>query len=52
MSRDARKKGGIIVHIIIGAYMFLALAIACDEYFVPACERVCDGKLHLTVCPF
>lgn len=45
ISREARKNGGIALHIFLGAYMFLALAIACDEYFVPACEKICDGKI-------
>jgi len=36
---------------IIGVlYMFLALAIVCDEYFVPALE-VMSGKHHLNLTP-
>lgn len=51
LSKDVRRKGGITLHIFLGAYMFLALAIACDEYFVPACEKVCDSKLqHGYIC--
>ena len=31
-----KKQGAIVLHIIGMCYMFLALAIACDEFFVPA----------------
>lgn len=33
---EQRKDGAVILHIIGMCYMFLALAIACDEFFVPA----------------
>ncbi|XP_076046645.1 putative sodium/potassium/calcium exchanger CG1090 isoform X2 [Oratosquilla oratoria] len=42
MSANARKNGGLIVHIIISMYMFVAIAIVCDEYFVPSLEMICD----------
>lgn len=32
----------VVIHIPIILYVFLALAIICDEYFVPALEIVCD----------
>mmetsp|Transcript_11716 Transcript_11716/g.17786 ORF Transcript_11716/g.17786 Transcript_11716/m.17786 type:complete len:664 (-) Transcript_11716:315-2306(-) len=36
---------------IVGVlYMFLALAVVCDEYFVPALE-VMSGELHLNLTP-
>ncbi|KAK8748010.1 hypothetical protein OTU49_016269 [Cherax quadricarinatus] len=47
MSPSARKSGGLIVHIIITIYMFVGIAIVCDEYFVPSLEMICDG-LHLS----
>ncbi len=33
-----RYKGGVLVHIFGVAYMFFALAVVCDEYFVPALD--------------
>ena len=44
-SDTQRHHGAVLVHVLIAAYMFLALAIACDDYFVPSCERICQGKL-------
>ena len=38
-----RRHGAVGLHIILAAYMFLALAIVCDDYFVPSCERICEG---------
>ncbi|XP_047486057.1 probable sodium/potassium/calcium exchanger CG1090 isoform X3 [Penaeus chinensis] len=43
MSAAARKNGGLIVHILISFYMFLGIAIVCDEYFVPSLEMICDS---------
>ena len=37
------KKGGAVVLYILGVmYMFIALAIVCDEFFVPALEKIVD----------
>ncbi|GMT28202.1 hypothetical protein PFISCL1PPCAC_19499, partial [Pristionchus fissidentatus] len=33
---DQRQKGAVILHVIGLIYMFVALAIVCDEFFVPA----------------
>lgn len=38
MNYHIRKSGGIIIHIIVSLYMFLGLAVICDEYFVPSLE--------------
>jgi len=32
------QSGAVVIHVFILLYMFLALAIVCDEYFVPALE--------------
>jgi len=40
---DAVKNGGVIVFILLSLYMFLALSIVCDEYFVPALERMTNA---------
>ena len=37
-----RQHGGVLLHVIIAVYMFIGLAIVCDEYFVPALERMSD----------
>ena len=39
-----RRRGGVVVHALVACYMFVALALACDDYFVPACERLSDGQ--------
>ncbi|KAM4877721.1 sodium/potassium/calcium exchanger 2 isoform 3-T4 [Thomomys bottae] len=35
-SLEERRKGAIILHVIGMVYMFIALAIVCDEFFVPS----------------
>ena len=42
-----RAKGGLLIHFLISAYMFLGLSIVCDDYFVPALERMveCEKKI-------
>ncbi|KAM9339147.1 sodium/potassium/calcium exchanger 4 [Symphorus nematophorus] len=42
-----RKSGAVLLHILAALYMFLALAITCDEYFVTALEKICE-KLDLS----
>uniref|UniRef100_A0A8D9F2W9 Probable sodium/potassium/calcium exchanger CG1090 n=1 Tax=Cacopsylla melanoneura TaxID=428564 RepID=A0A8D9F2W9_9HEMI len=42
MSQSARKNGGLIFHIIICLYSFIALAIVCDDYFVTSLDRICE----------
>ena len=41
-----RRQGAIVLHALLAAYMFVALALVCDDYFVPSCERICQGKLR------
>ncbi|XP_037606746.1 sodium/potassium/calcium exchanger 4 isoform X2 [Sebastes umbrosus] len=42
-----RRSGAVLLHITAALYMFLALAITCDEYFVTALEKICE-KLDLS----
>ncbi|KFW01074.1 Sodium/potassium/calcium exchanger 4, partial [Eurypyga helias] len=42
-----RRQGGVLLHIIAALYMFYALAIVCDDFFVPSLEKICE-KLHLS----
>ncbi|XP_071402712.1 sodium/potassium/calcium exchanger 4 isoform X2 [Centroberyx affinis] len=46
-SNDERKSGAILLHILAALYMFLALAIICDDYFVTSLEKICE-KLDLS----
>lgn len=46
-SNNERKSGAILLHITAALYMFLALAITCDEYFVTSLEKICE-KLDLS----
>ncbi|XP_023014271.2 sodium/potassium/calcium exchanger zydeco isoform X2 [Leptinotarsa decemlineata] len=38
-----RQDGAVIVHIVITLYLFVALAVVCDKYFVPAVEKICHA---------
>ncbi|KAG5896875.1 hypothetical protein JTB14_033516 [Gonioctena quinquepunctata] len=42
-SEYQRQKGAIAVHIVVTLYLFLALAVVCDKYFVPAVEKICHA---------
>lgn len=42
LDAKTRAEGGICIHIIVALYMFVALSIICEEYFVPSLERICD----------
>ncbi|KFZ59112.1 Sodium/potassium/calcium exchanger 4, partial [Antrostomus carolinensis] len=42
-----RQQGGVLLHIVAALYMFYALAIVCDDFFVPSLEKICE-KLHLS----
>ncbi|XP_034019748.1 sodium/potassium/calcium exchanger 2-like [Thalassophryne amazonica] len=46
-SVEQRRQGWVILHIIGMTYMFVALAIVCDEFFVPALE-VITNKLNIS----
>ena len=41
-----QKQGGVVIHFLVALYMFVALAIVCDDYFVPSLEQITD-KLHM-----
>ncbi|XP_034536651.1 sodium/potassium/calcium exchanger 1-like isoform X3 [Notolabrus celidotus] len=44
---EQRKQGWVVLHIVGLVYMFAALAIVCDEFFVPALE-VITSKLEIS----
>lgn len=39
---EQRRHGAVILHIIGLCYLFLAVALACDEFFVPSLEVIID----------
>ncbi|KAF7228309.1 sodium/potassium/calcium exchanger 3 [Nothobranchius furzeri] len=40
---DQRRQGAVLFHILFAIYMFHALAIVCDVYFVPSLEKVSEN---------
>ncbi|CAI2354353.1 unnamed protein product [Caenorhabditis sp. 36 PRJEB53466] len=42
-SMHTRRRGGVIVHIGLLIYMFVALAIVCDEFFVPSLSVITEA---------
>ncbi|XP_053459483.1 sodium/potassium/calcium exchanger 4 isoform X2 [Nycticebus coucang] len=46
-SNKERQHGAILLHILGALYMFYALAIVCDDFFVPSLEKICE-KLRLS----
>ncbi|XP_061102887.1 sodium/potassium/calcium exchanger 4a [Conger conger] len=46
-TNNQRKQGAVLLHILAALYMFLALAIVCDDFFVTSLEKICE-KLHLS----
>uniref|UniRef100_A0A182JHM3 Sodium/calcium exchanger membrane region domain-containing protein n=1 Tax=Anopheles atroparvus TaxID=41427 RepID=A0A182JHM3_ANOAO len=46
-TEEQRRNGAIILHVIGVMYMFVALAIVCDEFFVPSLDVIIE-KLGIT----
>ncbi|XP_026333075.1 sodium/potassium/calcium exchanger 3 [Hyposmocoma kahamanoa] len=42
-----RQHGAIVLHAFISLYLFIALAVVCDKFFVPAVDRICHA-LNMT----
>ncbi|XP_072166841.1 sodium/potassium/calcium exchanger 5-like [Diadema setosum] len=36
------RHGALLIHLLVTAYMFGAIAIICDDYFMPALELTCE----------
>ncbi|PNJ54773.1 SLC24A5 isoform 2 [Pongo abelii] len=49
-TRQERRDGGIIIYFLIIVYMFMAISIVCDEYFLPSLEIISECK-WLESCP-
>ncbi|XP_011268835.1 sodium/potassium/calcium exchanger Nckx30C isoform X1 [Camponotus floridanus] len=41
-TNDQRRRGAVIFHILGVVYMFVALAIVCDEFFVPSLDVIIE----------
>ncbi|XP_020711088.2 sodium/potassium/calcium exchanger 3-like isoform X2 [Athalia rosae] len=46
-TQEQRQRGFIVIHFAIASYLFLLLAIVCDDFFVPSIKMICD-KLGMT----
>nr|CAH8843143.1 unnamed protein product [Trichobilharzia regenti] len=41
-TQSQRQYGAVIIHFFVSIYMFVGLALLCDEYFIPGLERICE----------
>lgn len=41
-TQTERQHGAVIINFAVAFYMFWAIAIVCDDYFVPCLEIICD----------
>ncbi|XP_060109766.1 sodium/potassium/calcium exchanger 3-like [Heteronotia binoei] len=46
-TNEDRRHGAVFLHAFCAVYMFYALAIVCDDFFVPSLEKICE-RLHLS----
>ncbi|XP_077596255.1 sodium/potassium/calcium exchanger 3 isoform X2 [Stigmatopora nigra] len=42
-TKEQRKNGAVLLHVLCAIYMFYALAIVCDDYFVPSLEKISEN---------
>uniref|UniRef100_H3CXG9 Sodium/calcium exchanger membrane region domain-containing protein n=1 Tax=Tetraodon nigroviridis TaxID=99883 RepID=H3CXG9_TETNG len=42
-TKEQRQNGAVILHTLCAIYMFYALAIVCDDYFVPSLEKISEN---------
>jgi len=43
-TRAQRVNGALAVHFLVSFYVFYALLLVCDDYFVPSIESICRGN--------
>lgn len=41
-TQQQRRYGAVLLHVFLAIYMFIALALVCDEYFVSSLEKICE----------
>lgn len=46
-SEVQRQHGALVLHALLSVYLFVALAVVCDKFFVPAVDRICHGEYPL-----
>uniref|UniRef100_A0A8C5GA67 Sodium/calcium exchanger membrane region domain-containing protein n=1 Tax=Gouania willdenowi TaxID=441366 RepID=A0A8C5GA67_GOUWI len=46
-TNQERVEGAVGLHVLFAVYMFYALALVCDDYFVPSLEKICE-RLNLS----
>ncbi|XP_042289825.1 sodium/potassium/calcium exchanger 3 isoform X1 [Thunnus maccoyii] len=46
-TNQERIDGAVGLHVLCAVYMFYALALVCDDYFVPSLDKICE-RLHLS----
>lgn len=46
-NNEQRQHGGLVLHLIMVIYMFIALAIVCDEYFVTSLDKISAVSLSI-----
>jgi hypothetical protein len=46
-TNEERRRGGVLVHIVLILYSFAAIEIVCDDYFASALEKI-SYNLNLT----
>uniref|UniRef100_A0A3B5MFI4 Sodium/calcium exchanger membrane region domain-containing protein n=1 Tax=Xiphophorus couchianus TaxID=32473 RepID=A0A3B5MFI4_9TELE len=46
-TNQERTEGAVGLHVLCAVYMFYALALVCDDYFVPSLEKICE-RLQLS----
>uniref|UniRef100_A0A8C3A5U4 Solute carrier family 24 member 3 n=1 Tax=Cyclopterus lumpus TaxID=8103 RepID=A0A8C3A5U4_CYCLU len=46
-TNQERVDGAVGLHVLFAVYMFYALALVCDDYFVPCLEKICE-RLQLS----
>ncbi|XP_061595328.1 sodium/potassium/calcium exchanger 3-like [Cololabis saira] len=42
-TKEQRKNGAVLLHVLCAIYTFYALAIVCDDYFVPSLEKISEN---------
>ncbi|CAB1332981.1 unnamed protein product [Coregonus sp. 'balchen'] len=42
-TKEELKGGAVLLHVLCAIYMFYALAIVCDDYFVPSLEKISEN---------
>ncbi|KAJ8250266.1 hypothetical protein COCON_G00221880 [Conger conger] len=48
-THEERAEGAVALHVLCTVYMFYALALVCDDYFVPSLEKICErGRRRAT----